>query len=181
MVFQWFCYPMTITIEWFFAEWPLTSMVFQCFYQIQVRLLTMVLVMRRRKCNISYFTTNLRNLQNALHAPFHPFHFLSKVLICTQLLEFMTWMKTLPSWVLIRKRPHYAFPVLLPLTICNGFQRHHHHWMEWSEATIENDGFSMVLGQPTIGNDGFSMVGHHWSNDGMVTYHRWSLDWHVLK
>ena len=33
--------------------------------------------------------------------------------------------------------------------------------MEWSEATIENDGFSMVLGQPTIGNDGFSMVGHH--------------------
>ena len=47
--------------------------------------------------------------------------------------------------------------------------------MEWSEATIENDGFSMVLGQPTIGNDGFSMVGHHWSNDGMVTYHRQSL------
>ena len=58
--------------------------------------------------------------------------------------------------------------------------------MEWSEATIENDGFSMVLGQPTfgndgfsmvlgqptIGNDGFSMVGHHWSNDGRVTYHR---------
>ena len=47
--------------------------------------------------------------------------------------------------------------------------------MEWSEATIENDGFSMVLGQPTIGNDGFSMVGHHWSNDEMVTYHRRSL------
>ena len=40
--------------------------------------------------------------------------------------------------------------------------------MEWSEATIENNGFSMVLGQPTIVNDGFSMVGHHWSNDGMV-------------
>ena len=47
--------------------------------------------------------------------------------------------------------------------------------MEWSEATIDNDGFSMVLGQLTIGNDGFSMVGHHWSNDGMVTYHRRSL------
>ena len=47
--------------------------------------------------------------------------------------------------------------------------------MEWSEATIENDGFSMVLGQTTIGNDGFSMVGHHRSNDGMVTYHRRSL------
>ena len=48
--------------------------------------------------------------------------------------------------------------------------------MEWSEATTENDGFSMVLGQPTIGYDGFSMVSHHWSNDGMVTYHRRSLD-----
>ena len=47
--------------------------------------------------------------------------------------------------------------------------------MEWSGATIENDGFSMVLGQPTIGNHGFSMVGHHWSNDGMVTYDRRSL------
>ena len=30
--------------------------------------------------------------------------------------------------------------------------------MEWSEATIENDGFSMVLGQPTIGNDGFQWL-----------------------
>ena len=53
--------------------------------------------------------------------------------------------------------------------------------MEWSGATIENDGFSMVLGQPTIGNDGFSMVGHHWSNDGMVTYHRWSLSGVLLQ
>ena len=33
--------------------------------------------------------------------------------------------------------------------------------MKWSEATIENDGFSMVLDHPTIGNDGFFMVGHH--------------------
>ena len=49
--------------------------------------------------------------------------------------------------------------------------------MEWSEATIENDGFPMVLGQLTIG---FSMVGHHWSNDGMVTYHRRSLFWFNL-
>ena len=47
--------------------------------------------------------------------------------------------------------------------------------MEWSEAAIKNYGFSMVLGQPTIGNDGFSMVGHHWSNDVMVTYYRRSL------
>ena len=53
--------------------------------------------------------------------------------------------------------------------------------MEWSQATIENDGFSMVLGQPTIGNDGFSMVGHHWSNDGMVTYHRRSLEVTILR
>ena len=55
-----------------------------------------------KKCvNVKYFTTNLRNLQNTLHAPFHPFHFCSIVMICTQHLEFMTWMKTLPPWVLI--------------------------------------------------------------------------------
>ena len=33
--------------------------------------------------------------------------------------------------------------------------------MEWLEATI--------------GNDGFSMVVHHWSDDGMVKYHRTGL------
>ena len=32
------------------------------------------------KCDISHFTTNLRNLQNNLHAPFYPFHFSSIVL-----------------------------------------------------------------------------------------------------
>ena len=50
----------------------------------------------------SHFTTNLLNFQYTFHAPFHPFHFCSIVLICTQHLEFVTWMKTLPSWVLIR-------------------------------------------------------------------------------
>ena len=48
-------------------------------------------------------------------------------------------------------------------------------------GTIANDGFSMVLGQPTIGNDGFSMVGHHWSNDEMVTCHCRSLSETVPK
>ena len=31
MVFQWFCYHWTITIECIFTDWPLTSMVFQWF------------------------------------------------------------------------------------------------------------------------------------------------------
>ena len=116
--------------RWFFNGFP----------QIQIRLLTMVLVMRRRKCNISYFTTNLRNLQNALHAPFHPFHFCSIVLICTQHLEFMTWMKTLPSWVLIRKRPRYEFPIFATIenlqwfseapSPLNGMVRGN-HWKRW--------------------------------------------------
>ena len=44
----------------------------------------------KTKKNVNVFTTNLRILQNALHAPFHPFHFRSIVLICTQHLEFMT-------------------------------------------------------------------------------------------
>ena len=48
--------------------------------------------------------------------------------------------------------------------------------MEWSVGTIENDGVSMVLGQPTIGNDDFSMAGHHWSNDGMVTSSLYTLN-----
>ena len=106
MVFQWFCYPLTITIECFFADWPLTSMVFQWFYPNSGTMVSNGFgnerTEKKRKCDISHFTTNLRNLQNTLHAPFHPFHFSSIVLICTQNLEFMTWRKTLPSWVPIR-------------------------------------------------------------------------------
>ena len=33
----------------------------------------------------------------------------------------------------------------------------------------------MVFGLATIGLDGFSMVANHWSNDGMVTIHRYGL------
>ena len=33
-----------------------------------------------------------------------------------------------------------------------------------------------VFGLATIGLDGFSMVANHWSNDGMVTIHRYGLE-----
>ena len=33
----------------------------------------------------------------------------------------------------------------------------------------------MVFGLATIGLNGFSMVANHWSNDGMVTIHRYGL------
>ena len=106
MVFQWFCYPLTITIECFFADWPLTSVVFQWFFPNSGTMVNNGFgyekIKKKRKCDRSHITTNWRNLQNTLHAPFHPFHFHSIVLICTQHLEFMTWMKTLPSWVLIK-------------------------------------------------------------------------------
>ena len=186
MVFQWFCNPLTITIECFFEDWPLTSMVFQWF---SPNLGTMVNdgfgyenTKKMRKFNISHFTTdfkpdnyawqgsNIYSYRNIWH--------LSKQYIfklCFSQFIFSVYFgssQTLTSWLLLSL---VVVVVLLPLKMFNGFQRHHHHWMEWSEATIENNGFSMVLGQPTIGNDGFSMVGHHWSNDGMVTYHRWSL------
>ena len=52
------------------------------------------------------------------------------------------------------------------------------HWSRWyfRLATIGLDGFAMVFGVATIGLDGFSMVANHWSNDGMVTIHRYGLD-----
>ena len=51
------------------------------------------------------------------------------------------------------------------------------HWSRWffRLATIGLDGFAMVFGLATIGLDGFSMVANHWSNDGMVTIHRYGL------
>ena len=51
------------------------------------------------------------------------------------------------------------------------------HWPRWffSLATIGLDGFAMVFGLATIGLNGFSMVANHWSNDGMVTIHRYGL------
>ena len=42
-------------------------------------------------------------------------------------------------------------------------------------ATIGLDGFAMVFGLATIGLNGFSMVANHWSNNGMVTIHRYGL------
>ena len=50
-------------------------------------------------------------------------------------------------------------------------------WPRWffSLATIGLDGFAMVFGLATIGLNGFSMVANHWSNDGMVTIHRYGL------
>ena len=51
------------------------------------------------------------------------------------------------------------------------------HWSRWffRLATIGLDGFAMVFGLATIGLNGFSMVANHWSNDGMVTIHRYGL------
>jgi len=67
---------------------------------------------------------------------------------------------------------------------------HRYQWfLVWQ--TIGSDGFSMVLVWPTIGTNGFSMVfpletmvfqwfpmvANHWSNDGMVTIHRYGLQY----
>ena len=76
-----------------------------------------------------------------------------------------------------------------PLPLNEWFGRN--HWYQWffngfwsinhwprcffSLATIGLDGFAMVFGLATIGLDGFSMVANHWSNDGMVTIHRYGL------
>ena len=47
--------------------------------------------------------------------------------------------------------------------------------MVFGLATIGLDGFAMVFGLATIGLNGFSMIANHWSNDGMVTIHRYGL------
>ena len=57
--------------------------------------------------------------------------------------------------------------------------------------TIGTNGFAMVFGTATIDTDGFEvrqlsdtmvfqlfpMAANHWSNDGMVTIHRYGLIW----
>ena len=76
-----------------------------------------------------------------------------------------------------------------PLPLNEWFGRN--HWYQWffngfwsinhwprcffSLAAIGHDGFAMVFGLATIGLNGFSMVANHWSNDGMVTIHRYGL------
>ena len=79
------------------------------------------------------------------------------------------------DWRQNNKSLDFESHILLPLQNFNGFQRHHHHWMEWLGATIGFNGFFMVLGSGNHWFRWFSMVVHHWSDDGMVIYHRWSL------
>ena len=47
--------------------------------------------------------------------------------------------------------------------------------IEWLEATIGNNGFPMVFGSCNHWQRWFSMAVHHWSDDGMVKYHRTGL------
>ena len=47
---------------------------------------------------------------------------------------------------------------LLPLQHLKGFHTHHCHWMNGWKATIDINGFTMVLVWQTIGSNGFTMV-----------------------
>ena len=47
--------------------------------------------------------------------------------------------------------------------------------MFFGMLTIDNDGFSMVLGLSNHWFQWFSMVKDHWSNDGMVSMDRTGL------
>ena len=49
--------------------------------------------------------------------------------------------------------------------------------MFFGMLTIDNDGFSMVLGLSNHWFQWFSMVKDHWSNDGMVSMDRTGLNW----
>ena len=48
--------------------------------------------------------------------------------------------------------------------------------MFFGMLTIDNDGFSMVLGLSNHWFQWFSMVKDHWSNDGMVSMDRTGLN-----
>ena len=50
----------------------------------------------------------------------------------------------------------------------NGFGGHHCHGMFFGTRTIDNNGFSMVLGLLNHWFQWFPMVKDHWSTDGMV-------------
>ena len=47
--------------------------------------------------------------------------------------------------------------------------------MEWLRSMVKINGFSMVLRTGNYRFQWFTKVVHHWSNDGMVAYHRRSL------
>ena len=47
----------------------------------------------------------------------------------------------------------------------------------WVWQTIGTDGFSMVFSLETMVFQWFPMVANHWSNDGMVTIHRYGLQY----
>ena len=83
---------------------------------------------------------------------------------------------------------------LLPLQHLKGFHTHHCHWMNGWKATIDINGFlsgnhwyqcffnGFVVRQPLdpMVFQWFPMVANHWSNDGMVTIHRYGLHWSHL-
>ena len=166
MVFQWFCYHWTITIECFFTDWPLTSMVFQWF---SPNFGTMVSngfgpFKRTKKTlyrHISHFVTN--ELDDRERRLMNPHQNIQKFLS-----NFTNWRQN-------QNCLEFKGYILLPLQSINDFQRYHHNWMEWFGATIGFNGFSMVLGSGNHWFRWFSMVLHHRFADGMVTYHRWSL------
>ena len=68
---------------------------------------------------------------------------------------------------------------LLPLWKINDFQSHHCHWMNGLESThwYQWNGNGFLVWQPLVPMEWrwFSMVCNHWSNNGMVTIHRFGL------
>ena len=152
--------------HWMFFHW-LTIAIdgFQWFPQILVRWSTMVLA-------------HLKDLKKLAIATYPIFW---QILLMIEKVE--KWIPHIISelpghfadWRHNQNSLDFEDYILLPLQNFNGFERHHHHWMEWLGATIGFNGFSMVLGSGNHWFRWFLMVVYHWSDDGMVTYHRWSL------
>ena len=163
MVFQWFWYHKTITIECFFTDWPLTSMVFQWFSTNSGTMVNDGFGLFKRPKKLKIATDPILGQMHLIMVKGYEWN---PQIISESPGHFTDW----------RQNQHFQDHILLPSPSFNGFQRHHHHWMEWFGATIGFNGFSVDLGSRNHWFRWLTMVVHHWSNDGMVTCHRRSLN-----
>ena len=106
----------------------------------------------RENCDISYFATTVRiilELENikcfiSQFLTMYPCQFQSYRVFFSTGTPVKSFFLDLKLFVLCFL--FFEHTLLLPSLNCNGFQRYHHHWMEWLGATIGINGFPMVLG-----------------------------------
>ena len=161
-----FTIPGPSPLNFFVTDQPLKLMVFQWFSQIQVRWSAMVLTLKRPKnahnpilrqlcvlfrIQITLLLVNFRCKSTLKDSMFLRF----KVGCC------VCW--TFSTLFCYHRKLSMVFKVTITI-----------EWNGWGQP-LGSMVFRWFWGKTTIGKYWFSMVVHHWSNDGMVMYHRRSL------